>query len=130
MLQGTVNIAERQWDVLEEKRAGPQSQLFVLTALDSPASRMHVRPPPGTTVKELKELELLASDPQIRWFADASGTVWETRLVLHSEPNGKDSWRVKFISENNAVVEGPYRHEDGLGRRTDQELVELLQEAG
>lgn len=130
MLKGTVNIAERAWDVLEEKRAGPQSQLFVLTAADSPASRMHVRPLPGTTVKELGELEVLAADAQIRWFEDHSGTVWETRLVLHSEPNAKDSWRVKFISDENAVVEGPYQYKDGLGRRTDEELAALLQEAG
>jgi len=90
---------------------------------------MHVRSLPGSSVNELEELELLAADPQIRWFADPEGTVWETRMVLHSEPNGIDSWRVKFISEKNAVVEGPYEYKDGLGRRTDEELVTLLGKA-
>jgi hypothetical protein len=91
---------------------------------------MHVRPLPGTTVTELSELELLAADAQIRWFADSTGTVWETRMVLHSEPDAMDSWRVKFISETNAVTEGPYPYKDGLGRRTDEELVALLRGSG
>ena len=125
MLTGTIHIENRDWDVREEKRAGPQDQLFVLTATDSPSARMHVRSLPGAQVTQLDEVQLLAADAQIRWFADDTGASWETRLVLHSEPNGMDTWLVKFISQR-TVVERPYPFRDGLGRRTDQELLELL----
>jgi hypothetical protein len=130
VLTGTIQIGARDWEVREEKRAGPQSQLFVLEAKGSPAARMHVRALPGTTVTELKEVELLAADPQIRWFTAVDGVAWETRIVLHSEPDAVDSWRIKFISENNQVLEGPYDFKDGLGLRTDDELAQLLPQAG
>jgi hypothetical protein len=129
MLTGTIHVGDRDWKVSEEMRAGPQSQLFVLDATDSATSRMHVRTPPGATVTKLDEVALLAADPQIRWFADGTGARWETRLVLHSDSNGVDSWKVKFISERSQVVEGPYSFEDGLGRRTDEELGRLLRES-
>ncbi len=128
MLNGTVHLGDIDWDVHEEKRAGPQAQLFVLTAADS-SGTMHVRSLPGASVTKLEEVALLAADPEIRWFNDADGAEWEARLVLHSEPNAVDSWRVKFISARD-VLEGLYRFKDGLGRRTADELRELLKEAG
>ena len=127
MLNGTVEIDGLTWVVQEERRAGPQAQLFALTREEKPQSRMHVRPLPNQSVKTLEEVGALAADASIRWFADAEGVQWETRLVIHSEPNTADVMLVKFISERFNVCEGAYPYRDGLGRRTDGELRELLQ---
>jgi len=126
MLSGTVEIDGRTWVVKEERRAGPQAQLFALTSEEAPQSRMHVRPLPDQPVKTLEEVGALAADAGIRWFADPDGAPWETRIVVHSEPNAADLMLVKFISEQFQVCEGPYPFRDGLGRRTDDELRALL----
>jgi hypothetical protein len=130
MLKGTVELEGSNWDVVEELRAGPQSQLFSLTMAGSPQSRMHVRPPPGQTVTALEEVAELAADPAIRWFSDSSGVQWEARIVVHSEPNVADALLVKFISAKQQVREVDYPFRDGLGRRSDQELRDLLEPAG
>ena len=126
MLNGTVDIDGHTWVVKEERRAGPQAQLFALTREEAPQSRMHVRPLPDQPVKTLEEVGALAADASIRWFADLEGVQWETRLVIHSEPGAADVMLIKFISERFAVCEGAYPFGDGLGRRTDDELRELL----
>jgi hypothetical protein len=126
MLNGTVEIDGNTWVVDEERRAGPQAQLFNLTMTETPQSRMHVRPLPDHPVKTLEEVAALATEPSIRWFADSEGVQWETRMVIHSEPNAADVMLVKFISERFQVCEGPYPFRDGLGTRTDDELRELL----
>jgi hypothetical protein len=128
MLNGTVEIGGTTWYVTEEKRAGPQTQLFSLVMPESPHSRMHIRPLPGQAVSSLDEVILLAADPAIRWFADEDGVEWEARLVVHSEPGAADVLLVKFISERLAVHEGPYPFQDRLGSRTDDELRRLLEE--
>ena len=127
MLTGTVEIEGSTWEVVEELRAGPQSQLFCLTMAGSPQSRMHVRPPQGRTVTALDEVAALAADPAIRWFSDGAGVQWEARIVVHSEPNTADALLVKFISANLDVREIDYPFRDGLGRRSDRELRALLE---
>jgi len=129
MLSGTVEIEGNTWEVTEEKRAGPQNQLFSLVMSESPHSKMHVRPQPGQTVSTLDEVAVLATDPAIRWFADSEGVEWEARLVVHSEPNSADVLLVKFISERFAVHEGPYHFKDGLGALTNDDLRSLLEGA-
>ena len=62
MLSGTINIGGHEWDVSEEKRGGPQTQLFSLTALDSPGSKMQIRLGTGQEAKSLEEVELLQDD--------------------------------------------------------------------
>ena len=126
MLSGTLEIDGRTWMVKEEKRAGPQAQLFALTMEEAPQSRMHVRPLPDQSVKTLEDVGALAADASIRWFADSEGVQWETRIVVHSEPNAADVMLVKLISERFQVREVPYPFSDGLGRRTDDELRDLL----
>lgn len=126
MLTGSVEIQGNTWEVTEEKRAGPQSQLFSLVMAGSPHSRMHVRPLPGQTVSTLDEVAALATDPAVRWFVDAQGVGWEARLVVHSEPKRADVMLVKFISAKLAVHEGPYPFKDGLGARSDDDLRNLL----
>ncbi|UCG85765.1 MAG: hypothetical protein JSW71_17875 [Gemmatimonadota bacterium] len=128
MLTGTVEIEGNTWEVTEEKRAGPQKQLFSLVLAESPHSRMHVRPLPGQAVSTLDEVAALAADPAVRWFADSEGVEWEARLVVRSEPNSADVLLVKFISEQFAVHEGPYPFRDGLGARTDADLRGLLEQ--
>ncbi len=128
MLSGTVEIEGCTWEVLEERRAGPQSQLFTLTKSDVPESKMHVRPLPGQTVGSLEEVSALAADPAVRWFCDDSGIQWEARLVVHSEPNAPEIQLVKFISQKLQVHELPYPFADGLGRRSDEELKNMLRE--
>jgi hypothetical protein len=125
-LRGIIEIGGHEWEVWEEKRAGPQSQLFSLTAVDTPRSRMHVRSFPGQPAGSLEEVKLLAMDPQIRWFADPNGVGWEARIVLRAEPKAPDTRLVKFISEKHEVREGAYPFLDGLGGRTDDELGRLL----
>ena len=126
MLSGTLEIDGQTWVVKEEKRAGPQAQLFALTLEEIPQSRMHVRPLPDQSVTTLEDVGALAADAGIRWFADSEGVQWETRIVVHSEPNAADVMLVKFISERFQVCEGPYPFGDGLGKRTDDELRDLL----
>jgi hypothetical protein len=128
MLSGTVEIDGNTWEVTEERRAGPQSQLFNLRMRATPKSGMHVRPLPGQTVTSLEEVEALAADPAVRWFCDGAGIQWEARLVVHSEPNAPDAQLVKFISQKLQVLELPYPFADGLGRRSDEELSSMLSE--
>lgn len=127
MLSGTISLGGQDWDVREEKRGGPQSLLFTLTSINSPTSGMQVRLGSGQGVGSLEEVELWAADPAIRWFVDKNGLRWESRIVVHSEPDGPDVQLVKFISEANEVREGAYTFADGLGRRSDAELTELLE---
>lgn len=129
MLSGTVNIGGHEWSVSEERRGGPQTQLFSLIATDSPDARMQIRLGAGQEAKTIEDVGLFAADPTIRWFADAAGLQWEVRIVVHTEPKGPDRELVKFISEARDVREGPYRLSGGLGLRTDDELRALLDAA-
>ena len=129
MLSGTVKIGGHEWNVSEEKRGGPQTQLFSLTAIDSPDARMQIRLGAGQEAKTLEDVQLYAADPSIRWFADQSGLRWEARIVLHSEPKGPDRELIKFISDTRDVREGPYGLSGGLGLRSDEELRRLLEDA-
>ncbi len=54
MLTGVVQTGGYKWKVREEKRQGPRSQIFILTAVDSPACEMHIRPMPGTEAKTIE----------------------------------------------------------------------------
>ena len=129
MLSGTINIGGHEWHVSEEKRGGPQTQLFSLTALDSPGSKMQIRLGTGQEARSLEEVELYAASPAIRWFTDGNGLRWEARIVVHSEPKQPDRELVKFISDALDVREGAYGFGDGLGRRSDEELRHLLDAA-
>lgn len=126
MLSGKIAIGGREWTVSEEKRGGPQTQLLSLTAVDSPGAAMQIRLGAGQEAKSLEEVELYAANPAIRWFTDNNGLRWEARIVVHSEPKGADRELVKFISDARDVREGGYGFHDGLGRRSDDELRELL----
>jgi len=129
MLSGTLRIGERDWTVSEERRGGPQTQLFFLTAVDEPSSRMQLRLGAGREAKTLEEVELYAADPSVRSFTDAKGLLWEARIVVHSEEKGPDSRLVKFISGDRQVREGSYSYPGGLGLLADAELRKLLDEA-
>jgi len=129
MLTGTVKIGGHEWNVSEERRGGPQTQLLSLTAVDSPEACMQIRLAPGQEAKTLEDVGLFAADPAIRWFADEAGFRWEARIVVHSEPKGPDRELVKFISDARDVREGTYGLSGGLGLRTDDELRELLADA-
>jgi hypothetical protein len=129
MLSGTVKIGGHEWNVSEERRGGPQTQLFSLTAVDSPEARMQIRLGAGQEAKTLEDVGLYAADPAIRWFTDDAGLRWEARIVVHSEPKGPDRELVKFISDKRDVREGAYGLSGGLGLRTDSELRELLARA-
>ncbi len=130
MLSGTVTIGGHEWNVSEERRGGPQTQLFSLTAVDAPYARMQIRLGAGQEAKSLEDVGLYAADPAIRWFADNAGLRWEARIVVHTEPKGPDRELVKFISDSLDVREGAYGHAGGLGLRTDEELRQLLENAG
>jgi hypothetical protein len=127
MLTGVVQTGGYKWQVREEKRQGPRSQIFILTAVDAPACEMHIRPMPGTEAKTIEEVQLLAGEPAYRWFVDAEERRWEVRLVIRTEPNGIEVMLAKFISGTD-VHEGEYSFRNGLGVRTDEELRELLKE--
>lgn len=129
MLTGTVKIGGHEWEVSEERRGGPQTQLFSLTAVDSPEACMQIRLGAGQEAKTLDDVGLYAADPAIRWFADEAGLRWEARIVVHSEPKGPDRELVKFISADRDVREGDYAFAGGLGLRTDDELRGLLADA-
>jgi hypothetical protein len=129
MLSGTIHIGGHEWDVSEEKRGGPQTQLISLTALDSPGSSMQIRLGTGQEARSLEEVELYAASPAIRWFTDRDGLRWEARIVVDSGPKGPDRELVKFISDARDVREGAYGFADGLGRRSDDELRSLLDAA-
>jgi len=129
MLKGTIRIGGREWNVSEEKRGGPQTQLLSLSATDTPGAGMQVRLGAGQEARSLEEVELYAANPAIRWFTDDNGLRWETRIVVHSEPKGPDRQLVKFISDARDVREGEYGFADGLGRRSDDELRGLLDAA-
>jgi hypothetical protein len=86
---------------------------------------MHVRVPESDPVSTLEELEARALDPTDRWFVDAAGRRWASRLVL---PDPPDRRLVKFISWEVGVYEGEWPFTDGLGLRSDDELRELLEE--
>ncbi len=125
MLTGVVQTGGYKWQVREEKRQGPRSQIFILTAVGSPACEMHIRPMPGTEAKTIEEVQLLAGEPAYRWFGDAEERRWEVRLVIRTEPNGIEVMLAKFISGTD-VYEVEYSCRNGLGVRTDEELRELL----
>ena len=129
MLQGTVSIGGHEWNVIEERRGGPQTQLFALTAKDAPDARMQIRLGSGQEARTIEDVGLYAADPAIRWFKDSKGLRWEVRIVVHSEPKGPERQLVKFISEHRDVREGPYQMSGGLGLRTDDELQQLLADA-
>ena len=129
MLSGTIKIGGHEWTVSEERRGGPQTQLLSLTAKDSPGAGMQIRLGAGQEAKSLEEVELYAATPAIRWFTDKNGLRWEARIVVHSEPKGPDRELVKFISDARDVREGEYGFADGLGRRSDDELRDLLEAA-
>ena len=129
MLSGKINLGGREWNVSEEKRGGPQTQLLSLTAVDSSGAGMQIRLGSGQEAKSLEEVELYAATPAIRWFTDKNGLRWEARIVVHSESKGADRELVKFISDARDVREGGYGFPDGLGRRSDDELRELLDAA-
>ncbi len=124
-----MKIGGHEWDVSEEKRGGPQTQLISLTAVDSPDARMQIRLGVGQEARTLEDVELYAADPVIRWFADQEGLRWEVRIVVHSEPKGPDRELVKFISDSRDVREGAYGLPGGLGLRSDEELRQLLKNA-
>ncbi len=125
-MTGVVEIGGHRWLAREERRHGPRSQIFILTAEQTPGCEMHVRPLPGTEVQSLEEVQAGAADPAIRWFMDDDGVRWEARLVVRTNERGLDEHLVKFISEQQDVHEGAYEHGDGLGVRTDEELVARL----
>jgi hypothetical protein len=91
---------------------------------------MQIRLGAGQEAKSLEDVGLYAADPAIRWFADDAGRRWEARIVVHSEPKGPDRELVKFISDTREVREGDYGLSGGLGLRTDEELRQLLANAG
>lgn len=126
-LAGTVSVAGTEWNVHEEKRQGPRSQLLVYTRPSDTDAAMHVRPPDASPAQTLEDAESLAADPLYRWFVHA-GRRWEARLVVRSEPETPDVMLVKFIA-GREVFEGEYPHRTGLGLRTDAELIELLEQA-
>ena len=130
MLTGTIVKNGQEWDVLEERRGGPLSQLFTLTSTQTPTSGMQIRLGSGQEVSSLEEVALYATDPAVRWFVDANGLRWEARLVVHSEPDGPDKQLVKFIADDQNVREGLYDFTDGLGNRNDEELSELVSSLG
>jgi len=130
MLNGTVNIGGHEWNVKEEKRGGPQTQLLSLTAIDSHEACMQIRLGAAQEARTLEEVELYAADPAIRWFTDAAGHRWEARIVVQSDPKGFDRQLVKFISDSRIVREGEYGLAGGLGLRSDEELRTLLEKAG
>jgi hypothetical protein len=130
MLSGTVTIGGHEWNVSEEKRGGPQTQLLSLTAVDSPEACMQIRLGSGQEAKSLEEVELYAADPAIRWFTDNTGLRWEARIVVQSDSKGFDRQLVKFISDSRIVREGEYGLAGGLGMRSDEELRSLLEKAG
>lgn len=129
MLSGTIKIGGLEWEVSEEKRGGPQTQLFSLAALNSPGSSMQIRLGTGQEARSLDEVELYAATPAIRWFKDNNGLRWEARIVVQSQENDPDREFVKFISDARDVREGAYGFADGLGRRNDEELRSLLDAA-
>lgn len=129
MLSGTVRIGGHEWNVEEEKRGGPQTQLLSLTAVGAPKAQMQIRLGSGQEARSIEEVELHAANPAIRWFVDRDGVRWEARIVVHSEPKGPDRLLVKFISERLDVREGNYGLAGGLGLRTDEELRQLLDKA-
>jgi hypothetical protein len=122
-ISGSIQIGDREWQVREERRAGPWPQLLVLTAADAATSEMHVRLPEGDQVAELDEVAPRAASPACRWFVDAEGARWEIRLVLSDSPGRRF---VKFIRWPDDVYEDEYLFDDGLGFRSDAELQDLL----
>lgn len=122
-LAGTVTVGGRTWTVREEKRQGPRPQILILKAVDAPSSEMHVRPDPGNEARALEDVEPLAMSPTYRWFEDGKGHRWEARIVLPDPPT---TTLIKLICWGVGVFEGIYPFPDGLGVRSDRELVDLL----
>jgi hypothetical protein len=129
LLEGTVDVADLTWDVTEERRGGPWSQLLVLKARDAGSGVMHVRPGPGEEARSLEDVEAYAQTPALRYFTGPDGTRWQARIVLAAGENGSEIPLVKFISKDGAVREGPFTGIGGLGQRTDEELRTLLDRA-
>jgi hypothetical protein len=125
LLTGTVTVAGRGWIVREEKRQGPRTQILILNAVDAPSSEMHIRPDPGNEARALEDVEPLALTPTYRWFEDEVGHRWEARIGLPDPPTAT---LIKLICWGVGVFEGPYPFDNGLGVRTDAELVALLED--
>ena len=129
MLNGEMKIGGRTWAVKEELRQGPRPQIFILTAADSAASQMHIRPMPGVELTTIEEVASTSADPLTRTFADGDGVRWEVRMVVSSGDSGNTALIKIYSHQTTEVFERPYAFEDGLGLRTDDELRELLDKA-
>jgi hypothetical protein len=125
LLEGTIEIDGRTWEVKEERRGGPWSQLLILTARDGGHGVMHVRPEPGAEATTLEEAEIHAANPALRYFAD-DGEAWQVRRVQASGEGGKEIPMLKFISRDGAVRECRFSSPSGLGLLSDDSLRELL----
>ena len=129
MLRGEVEVNGRTWHVREEIRQGDRPQIFILTAADSDTSEMHIRPIPGIELTTIEEVLDVAADPITRSFVDQGGVRWESRMVVNSGETG-DAELIKLYSYQDAeVFEQAYPFSDGLGLRTDEELLGLLDKA-
>jgi hypothetical protein len=129
MLNGVIDMAGRTWQLREEKRMGPRPQIFILSDAEVPANEMHIRPLPGHEVCSVDEVTRLSTDPETRTFADEEGIRWEARIILGSDETGSKQL-IKVLSyQARKVYEEPYVFGDGLGRRTEDELRQIVAEA-
>jgi hypothetical protein len=127
LLRGEIDVCGRTWQVREERRQGPRTQIFILTATDAPQNEMHIRPLPGQDVSTLDEVHIMSAEPDTRVFFDEGGARWEARIVVASTEAG-DQRLVKLLTYQGGgqVFEEPYPFVDGLGLRTEDQLRELL----
>jgi len=123
LLSGTVRVAEREWSVREERRAGAWPQLLILSDGER-GMELHLRIQEGQEVGALEGLAARAEDPTAVWFSAANGARWEARIVWSDAPDGK---RLKFLCWPGEVCEIDYPFEHGLGRCTDVQLREALE---
>lgn len=124
MIAGTVDVGGLEWAVREEKRGGEQSQILILER-DGGRMIMHVRPMPGAEAGNLEDVATLARDATYRFFRDADDRTWEVRIVTLTDPGKTPVRLAKFISGMD-VFETRYPFDDGLGLRTDEELINLI----
>ncbi len=75
----------------------------------------------------MEEVESSCDDPLSRTFADASGVRWETRMVVSSGAPGETPLIKIYSYQAAEVFEVPYEFADGLGLRTNAELMTLLE---
>ena len=127
LLSGFVDIGGLSWNVREEKRGGEQTQILILDR-DGGRMEMHVRPPPGKQASSIEEIATLAADPTYRYVFDKNDRCWEARIVVTSEPDVPPQQLIKFISKMD-VFERDYPFDSGMGLRSDQELLDLLENA-